>query len=234
MVETTVAHLALDGTRYEFAGPFDLGQPFTSTAEVNVGGSRHEVVSGVPGLGADLAAALGVPGFDEELRFAEGTLRIGRARRHDAGTHRREDVLLAEWQGQHRCLISHFYGVTTRAVLGVLNALRIAEHDDGVTIRPLAPASEPVGPATVTKQVPRLGLVELTLRSAPQATRLPAWRGVATPSGELFTDTLSDGGRYFVLAGEDTWATVLPLADTEIDQVPTLLGRLGMRLVRPG
>ncbi len=230
--ETAVVHLALDGTRFGFTGSLDLSQPFTSTAEVNVRGRRYEFVAGAVGLGDDLAGALGVPAFDEELRFADGTLRIGRASRHDAGTHRQEDLLLAQWRGERYGLVGHFYGSSSRAVLGILNTLRIAEQQDGVTIGPFGSDNEFVGPACVVKQVPRLGLVEVTTPAAPQATRLPAWRGVTTPSGELFTDTLSDGSKYFVLAGEGTWATVIPLADTEIERVPELLGGLRLRLIR--
>jgi hypothetical protein len=71
--------------------------------------------------------------------------------------------------------------------------------------------------------------LELAPLTPQRAARLPAWRGLATPAGELFRDTLSDGSPYFVLAAADTWLTVLPLTDTVPEQVPTLVGRLRLQ-----
>jgi hypothetical protein len=99
-----------------------------------------------------------------------------------------------------------------------------------MALRPTS-GSAVVAPATVVKEVPSLGLLEMTVPTAPQATRLPDWKGTATRSGELFSDRLSNGDPYFVLAGTDTWTTVLPLADTDVTRVPELVGRLGTRLL---
>ena len=99
-----------------------------------------------------------------------------------------------------------------------------------MAVRPSA-GSAVVAPATVVKEVPSLGLLEMTVPSAPQATRLPEWKGAKTRSGELFSDRLSNGDPYFVLAGPDTWTTVLPLADTDVARVPALVDQLGTRLL---
>lgn len=229
---TTVVHRALDGRRYELSGSLDLGLPCTSSVRVTVRGRMHELVAGVSGLGAEVAAALGVPGFDEELQFAGGTLLVGRVRRVEPGSRITEDILLAVWRGRRHCLVSHFYATSTATAVQALDTLGITEHDDGVALRPAAGTGSAVlAPATVVKEVPSLGLLELTVPSAPQATRLPDWQGAPTRSGELFADQLSNGEPYFVLAGADTWTTVLPLADTDIARVPALVDQLSARLV---
>jgi hypothetical protein len=52
-----------------------------------------------------------------------------------------------------------------------------------------------------------------------------------TRSGELFSDRLSNGDPYFVVAGTDTWTTVLPLAGTDLATVPALVDRLAVRVL---
>ncbi|GAB3470110.1 hypothetical protein [Actinophytocola sediminis] len=229
---TTVVHRALDGRRYELSGTLDLGHPSTSSVRVAVRGRTHELVAGVSGLAEEVAGALAVSGFDEELRFAGGTLLIGRTSRVEPGSRITEDILLAVWRGRRHCLISHFYGTSTAAAVEALDTLGITEHDDGMAIRPKADAGSAVlAPASVVKEVPALGLLEVTVPTAPQATRLPDWKGARTRSGELFTDRLSNGDPYFVLAGADTWTTVLPLADTDLTRVPALVDQLSTRLL---
>jgi hypothetical protein len=227
---STVVHRALDGRRYELGGTLDLGQPCTSSVRVTVRGRMHELVSGVGGLAAEVATALGGSEFDEELRFAGGTLLIGRIRRVEPGSRITEDILLAVWRGRRHCLVSHFYDTSTNTAVQILDTLGITEHDDGMAVRPTA-GSAVVAPASVVKEVPSLGLLEMTVSSAPQATRLPGWKGRATRSGELFSDGLSNGEQYFVLAGPDIWTTVLPLADTDIAAMPSQVDRLTTRLL---
>lgn len=229
---TTVVHRALDGRRYELSGTLDLTRPGTSSVRVTVRGRMYELVAGVGGLAEEVAGALGVSGFDEELRFAGGTLLVGRTRRVEPGSRIAEDILLAVWRGRRHCLISHFYDTSTTSAVEALDTLGITEHDDGMAVSPRADrGSAMVAPASVVKEVPELGLLEVTVPSAPQATRLPGWKGAATRSGELFTDRLSNGDPYFVLAGTDTWTTVLPLAGTDLARVPALVDRLGTRLL---
>ncbi|MGB3438884.1 MAG: hypothetical protein WBA97_09050 [Actinophytocola sp.] len=227
---STVVHRALDGRRYELSGTLDLAHPSTSSVRVTVRGRMYELVAGVGGLAEEVSSALGVSGFDEELRFAGGTLLIGRTRRVEPGSRITEDILLAVWRGRRHCLISHFYGTSTATAVEALGTLGITEHDDGMAVKPTA-GSAVVAPATVVKEVPSLGLLEMTVPTAPQATRLPGWKGAKTRSGELFSDRLTNGDPYFVLAGQDTWTSVLPLADTDVAQVPALVDRLSMRLL---
>lgn len=230
--QASVIHRALDGRRFQLSGQLDLGEPFTSAVGVTVGGHMHELTAGPIGLGEELARANGIEGFDEVLSFQDGTLRVGRAGHFDAGIRLVEDVLVAVWEGRRYCLVVWLYRATTSDVVGVLRTLRITEYDDGIALKPDAKAGcEFAEQATVTKQVPGLGLLEVSARTARHSKALPNWQGMATTAGELFEDTLDNGTRYFVLAGTDTWTTVMPLADTAVGQLPALADRLALRTV---
>jgi hypothetical protein len=122
------------------------------------------------------------------------------------------------------------YGASTADLLAVLRTLQITEHHDGLTVRPDArTGGRFAAPATVIKQVPGLGLLDMAPLTTERKRELPSWRGMRTRAGELFRDKLSDGKPYFVVAAADTWVTVLPLADTEVDQVPQLMDRLSVQ-----
>lgn len=231
-VETSVVHRALDGRRFLLSGQLDLGQPFTSAVGVLVDGHLHELAAGPIGLGDELAAAAGVTELDEELTFQGGTLRIGHARSYDAGIRLTEDNLVAVWLGRRYCLVLRLYRASTADAVGLLRTLVITEHEDGIVLAPQpGSGTEFADAATVTKQVPGLGLLEMSTRKAGHAGALPAWQGVRTRSGELFQDRLGNGSPYFVLAGDDTWVTLLPLADTAVDRLPAVADRLSLRMV---
>ncbi|MEH0985131.1 hypothetical protein [Micromonospora sp. CPCC 205556] len=222
-----VAHRAMDGRRFLLSGPLDLSAPFTSVVELTIAGRQHEFTAGSVGLADELAQALGVTGFDEQLNYQGGTLSTARVTSYDAQVRLDEDRLVAAWRGRRYCFVTQLYGASTTDLLAVLRTLRIAEHDDGLVVRPdPRAASRLTAPATVLKQVPGLGLLDMTPLTAERARQLPSWRGLRTGAGELFRDTLSDGKPYFVLAAADTWVTVLPLADTVLDRVPDLVDRL--------
>jgi hypothetical protein len=80
--QASVTHRALDGRRFLLTGHIDLGLPVTSVVEVTVRatvrGRLHEFTAGPARLGGDIAPALGVTSFDEELTYQGGTLLIGR------------------------------------------------------------------------------------------------------------------------------------------------------------
>jgi hypothetical protein len=219
-----VVHRSLDGVRFEIGGDLDLAEPSTSVLDVAVGGRLYELTAGAAGLAAEVAASVhhaGRPDFDEELSFAGGSLRLARSTPFDGRTGLVEDVLVAAWVGERHCLVSQWYGASTADVLGVLRTLRITEHDDGLTVRP-AGGLVPNGPATVIKQVPELGLLELCPLTRAHLRTLPAWAGRATAAGDLYQDTLSNGQPFYLLAGTDTWATVVPSGPRAADQMARL------------
>jgi hypothetical protein len=230
--ETQVIHRSLDGRRFLLSGRLDLGLPFTSVVDVAIGGRMHEFTAGVAGLGADVASALGGAGFDEEFSYQDGALLVARLRPYDRQIRLAEDMLVAVWRGEQHCLVTQLYGTTTAGLFGLLRTLRIEQHEDGLVVTP-APAggSELAAPATVIKQVPELGLLELSPLTDAHVKTLPAWRGLSTPAGELFTDSLADGKPYFVLAAPDTWTTLVPGAGVPADQVAGRVGQLRVRMV---
>jgi hypothetical protein len=202
-------------------------------ADVAVGGHLHEFTAGPPGLGDDVAAALGVEAFDDELSYQDGTLLLSRTRPYDPHSRLVEDRLLAVWRGRGYSLVTQMYGAGPADVLGLLRTVRLAEHDDGIALDPDQKAGGYfVRPATVLKEVPGLGLLEMSRLTAQHAKSLPSWRGVSTPAGELFRDKLSDGNPYFVLAGDDTWATVVPTGTADPSAVSTLVGQLRLSTAR--
>lgn len=224
---TSVTHRSLDGRRFALGGSLDLAAPVTSVVGVTVRGRLHELTAGPAALGTEVAAALGVGRFAEELGHQGGTLLVGRARPYDRQTRLVEDLVVAAWRGRRHSLVGSFHRVTTAQVLGVLGALRITEHADGIAVRPGRDAGFAT-PATLVKQVPGLGLLEVSPRTDRHT--LPAWAGLTAAGGaEVFRDRLPDGRPYFVLAAAATWTTVLPLAGCVPDRVPSLLSGLTVR-----
>ncbi|MFV2114740.1 hypothetical protein ACFHW0_20720 [Micromonospora sp. LOL_025] len=202
-------------------------------ADVTIGGRLHEFTAGAIGLADDVARTLGVETFDEELTYQGGTLLTARIRSYDPQIQLAEERLVAVWRGRRHCFFTEMYGAATTDLLGALRALRIEERDDGLALRPTSKtAAEFAEPATVLKEVPGLGLLEIAPLTKQRAGQLPTWRGLQTQAGELFRDVLPDGQPYFVLAAADAWLSLVPFADTDMDQVPTLVGRLRVQTAR--
>lgn len=232
MATSTVTHRALDGVAYALSADLDLSKPATSIANVVVGGRLHEWTTGVDTLGDDIAAAMGVPDFDSELSYDGGLLRTAVTTEYDPQTELVEHPMLVVWQGRRHSLVTRLYHVDLNEVLGELRTLRPTETDDGITLAPdTAQSAAFAGPATVLKEIPGLGLLEMTAPTDEQTAQLPPWKGVPVVDGELYRDTLADGSPFFVVSTPQVWATLVPLADTNIEAVPDLAERLGLRVV---
>lgn len=206
-----VRHLALDGSRHDIEADLDLTRPFTSVADIDVDGRRYELTAGPLALGGEVVAALGLGGFTEELSYAGGTLRIAHGPVADPRTGLADAVTVAAWHGRAHCLVASLYNVTTTEVLGILGAVRINEHDAGIALSP-TDAGTVLGRVLLLKEVPGLGLLEISGRTRDAVRELPDWAGLPVPSGELFQDTLSNGRPYYVLAAPTAVVTILPLA----------------------
>lgn len=231
-----VTHIALDGNQHEIESDLDLSQPFTSVANLDLDGRRYELTAGPLTLGAEIVTALGLDGFHEELSYADGTLRIAHGTVTDPRTGVADAITVAAWHGDRHCLVASLYNVTTAEVLGILGAVRIAEHDQGITVSP-GTAAVALSAALVLKEVPGVGLLEISGRTREAVRELPDWAGLALPGGELFRDTLSNGRPYFVLAAPAAVVTILPLAAAHPAgggdvSVPALLGSLRVAVRR--
>lgn len=227
-----VEHRALDGVAFHLGGALDLTQPATSVVEVSADGRLYEFTSGPRGFADAVAASLGITEFDSELAFQGGTLRTATTSEYDKQAKQVENPTLVVWQGRQFSLITRLYRARLADVLILLRTLGIAEHPDGVVLTPdNAAGARWVRPATVVKEVPSLGLVEVSRKSREHTAQLPPWEGASVTSGELFRDSLSDGSPFFVLSGAELWATIVPLADTDAERVPRLANGLELRTV---
>ncbi|HET9381113.1 MAG TPA: hypothetical protein VFP69_09820 [Streptomyces sp.] len=231
MVASFVTHRALDGRTYRLEGDLDLREPCTSAVEVMAGGRLVEFTAGPATLGDDVASSLKLGAPDSELTFQKGTLRVYESVEREPRSGLVERPLLVVWRGERHALVTRLYNLSVTEVLGLLRSVGITESEYGITLQPSRPAGSAFArPATVIKEVPGLGLLELSLRTKEHTAQLPPWKGVAVASGELFRDTLSDGSPFFVLSSAEIWATVVPLASTPVERVPETVGRLKLRL----
>ena len=211
--ESAVVHRALDGTRFRIDLPSeDLSRPFTSIAEVVLGGRLFEFTSGVAQLGDDLRAAFGADGFDEELHYRGGTLRLATRRTYDPQSKLVETPTLVVWQGKRRALVTHVYGLSTAEVLAALRPLGIDEQDDGIALA-AGDGAHFALPAFVLKEIPGLGLLEMTVP-----------RKLVQPAG-LTWDKLTNGNPYAILVSGGVQTTVLPLTGTDPGRIPARLGQ---------
>jgi hypothetical protein len=227
----TVVHRALDGTRIAVESALDLTRPYTSVARVATTRQLHELTSGGLSDGQEAAKeVIGVSRLTEEFSFQRGTLRIGHATRRDRAIGLTERLLAAVWQGREHSIVTHLYYARTADAIAFYNQFTITEYDDGVVITPkdvrrLAYTE----PARIVKEIPGVGLLEMTRLNRQSARVLPNWRGTAVKGGELFRDTQGDGSDYFLLATPSALVTVLPGAASEPRQAPARLADLTVR-----
>jgi hypothetical protein len=216
-----VTHRSLDGIRVRLSGPHDLSRPYTSVAKIAAAGRLHEISSGTVADARAWADDVGVERFDQEFRIQGGRLRVGRTRTvdHDAGV--ADPVLIAVWEGRRHAVFTHLYHGRPADAVAFFGTLRLTEHDDGMVAVPRGRAIRPE-PAELVKEVPGLGLLEITALTGQTKRRLPAWQGAKVAGGELFQDTIEGQGPYFLLATKALLVTVLP----EEERVREALGEL--------
>lgn len=225
----TVDHRALDGVSYRLESELDLQMPFTSVADLVVGGHRVEFTAGDAALGCDITASLGITEFGSEFAFQGGTLRTVTRSTYDPRTRSVGTSVLVVWTGKRYSLVTRLYQATEQEVLGLLRTLHIAEHADGLALTPDPDAGSSFsGPASVIKEVPGLGVVEMSGPAEEDTAPLPSRRGVSVPAGKLHRDTFSDGRPYFVLSGPSVRATVVPLPETAIDRIPEIVDGISL------
>ncbi|MFB4314818.1 hypothetical protein [Actinomadura sp. 21ATH] len=225
-----VTHRSLDGTRVRLRGPYELGRPTTSVARIADGGRLHEISSGTRADARAWAEDIGVERFHQEYRLQGGRLRLGRTGARDAETRVADPVLAAVWEGRRHAVFTHLYHGVAADAIEFFNTLKLREHDDGVTAEPRGRAARP-DPAELVKEVPELGLLEITALTARTRRRLPPWRGARVGDGELFQDTVEGQGPYFLLATRALLVTVLP-DEERVREIPGRLAGLAVEAVR--
>lgn len=228
-----VVHRALDGYRFQLSGDLDLSLPFTSVARYAVDGGLYELNSGEHAVAKGWAGDLGVHRFDDEFSLRNGRLRTAHVTDYDKRSGLEDRLLAVVWEGRNFSMFIPMYNAKPADAVHVFQLLAVTEHSDGLTVAPTNPKRAGIAePAELAKEVPGLGLLEMTALTKTTARRLPAWSGARLPHGELFRDTLEDDSTYFLLATPSAMVTVLP-HDGETAKVPARLGGLRVETLTP-
>jgi hypothetical protein len=227
-----VVHRALDGYRFQLSGDLDFSRPFTSVARYAVDGRLLELTSGDHDAAKGWTGDLGIRRFDDEFTLRNGRLRTARVSDYDKRVGLEDRLLAVVWEGRDFSLFIPMYNAKPADAVHTFQLLGVTEHDDGLTVAPVNPRRAGIAePAEMAKEVPGLGLLEMTALTKTTARRLPGWSGAKLPHGELFRDTLDDDTTYFVFASPTAMVTVLP-HDGETAGVPAKLGGLKVETVR--
>ncbi|MFL6051918.1 MAG: hypothetical protein ACJ72W_03220 [Actinoallomurus sp.] len=227
-----VVHRALDGYRFHISGDLDLTLPFTSVARFAVDGRIYELTSGDHHAASAWAQDLGIRHFDDEFSVQGGRLRTTRVTHYDERVHLEDHLLAVMWQGRNYSLFIPMYGARAADAVRLFQLLRVTEHADGLTVASRNPKRAGIAePADVAKEIPGVGLLEITALTKTTARRLPAWSGARVAGGELFRDTLDDDSTYFLLATSSAMVTVLPHEDRQAKAVANRVGGLRVEAV---
>lgn len=226
-----VVHRALDGYRFQISGKVDLSRPFTSVARYAVDGGLYELTSGEHDAAKGWTGDLGIQRFDDEFSLRNGRLRTARVTDYDKRSGLEDQLLAVVWEGRNFSMFIPMYNAKPADAVHVFQLLGVTEHDDGLTVAPTNPKRAGIAePAELAKEVPGIGLLEMTALTKTTARRLPSWSGAKLPHGELFRDTLDDDSAYFLLATPSAIVTVLP-HDGETAGVPARIGDLKVETV---
>ncbi len=226
-----VVHRSLDGYRFHLSGDLDLTLPFSSVARFAVDGRLYELTAGEHGAATGWLKDLGVRDFDDELSVQGGRLRTVKVVDHDQRIGLKDELLAVVWQGRKFSMFIPMYNAVAADAVRLFELLAVSEHEDGLTVASLnAKRAGIAEPADIAKEIPGVGLLEITALTKTTARRLPNWSGARLPHGELFRDTLDDLSTYFLLATPSAMVTVLP-HDGQAAQVPGRLGGLKIETV---
>jgi hypothetical protein len=174
---------------------------------------------------------LGVSRFDDEFSLPNGRLRTVRVTDYDKRSGLEDQLLAVVWEGKRFSLFVPMYNAKPADAVHLFQLLGVTEHTDGLTVASRNPKRAGIAePAEMVKEVPDLGLLQMTALNKTTARRLPSWRGAKLPHGELFRDTLDDDSTYFVLATPSAMVTVLPHEDVS-SKVPARLSALKVETV---
>lgn len=229
----SVVHRALDGYRFHISSDLDLTRPFTSVTRFAVDGRVYEFTSGNRRAATAWTDDLGIHRFDDEFSIHGGRLRTATVTHSDKRVGLEDHLLTAVWEGRDCSMFVPMYGARAADAVRLFDLLRLTEHADGLTVASRNPRRAGIAePADVVKEVPGLGLLEITALTRTTARRLPAWSGARVPAGELFRDTLDDDTTYFLLATASAMVTVLPHDEGHARAVPGRLDGLTVETLR--
>jgi hypothetical protein len=226
----SAVHRALDGAIVTFQSSLPLDRLFTSVVNVRIDKYLQEFTAGARSLGRAVAADHGITHFHETYSFQEGRLSIGEVDTYDPKLRLAATFRLAVWEGEHCSIHTHMYDQRSSDLIRILKRFTFIEDPTGVTIRPKDRGRTPFeDSASILKEIPGLGLLEVTGRTAGTSVGLPAWRGTRTAGGELFRDTVDNRQDYFVLVSPEMKATIIPDPDFDPTTILSHLDELKVR-----
>ena len=97
----------------------------------------------------------------------------------------------------------------------------IVESDNGLTLTP--PGDVSLSRIGMTKEVPRLGVLNVYDAGHPSAPRPPAWKGQETNGGELYVDRKQE---FFLLVTETAITSIQPVDEGDRLDSPDRLSLL--------
>jgi hypothetical protein len=207
----SAVHRALDGAEVTFQSLLPLDRPFTSVVNVRMGQHLQEFTAGARSLGRAVAADHGIAQFDETYSFQGGRLSLGEVDTYDPRLKLAAKFRSAVWEGERFSIHTHMYDQRSSDLIRILKRFIFVEDETGIAIQPKDRGRTPFDDsASVLKEIPGLGLLEVTGRTAGTSVGLPAWRGTRTAGGELFRDKADNRQDYFVLVSPEMKATIVP------------------------
>jgi hypothetical protein len=226
----SVVHRALDGAAATFQSSLPLDGPFTSVVNVRMHERLQEFTAGARSLGRAVAADHGIAHFDETYSFQGGRLSLGEVDIYDPGLKLAATFRLAVWEGERFSIHTHVYDQESNDLIRILRRFTFVEGETGVAIQPKDKGRTPFDDsASILREIPGLGLLEVTGRTAATSVGLPAWRGTRTAGGELFRDTVDNRQDYFVLVSPEMKATIIPDPNSDPTTILPHLDELKVR-----
>lgn len=204
----STTHLAIDASRVSISSAADLRAVATSAGRYSVDGIVREVTTQPAGFFPLLARA---EGFEptEEYQYRGATLHLGRAVHADPVSGTRRVDTAAVWDDGSVSMALIASDLTTEALLALLDRFDLQPHPEGLAVLPGRGVAWYDAPQLV-KELPGVGLLEITPLANDTAGALPSWPGTPVTGGELYRDELAPGVPYVVLVTETARVNVLP------------------------
>jgi hypothetical protein len=222
----TIAHRALNGGKAVVrTGPHrDLSAPYSSTARFITGDRHWEVaISNRTDFARDALRSIAQPRamhFTEEYRFHRGTLRIGIVDQVDDGGTPVGRLCGAAWEGSSYSLLAHIYNGSPLELLALLDKFSLTELPDALLVRPKDAQGVVIDEeASVTKEIPGIGLIDVVQLTSRRARLLPNWKGTRVRGGELFVESADSPRRHFVLVTATAVSTIVPDRGAQLGDV---------------
>lgn len=226
----TAAHAGIDGSVVTIeAGALDAGMQASSVAVFTIDGRWQEFTASYLDFGAEVADDLGVR-LAESYRFQGGTLRLGSTMVRFPATETtaaQTDLLhLGVWEGRDFSVHTHLYNGAAHDLIQIFERFHIIEQPLGIRLVPTQPQRTPLAKEPmVLREVPDVGLLQITPLTPRVARTVPKWRGTQLAGGELYRGQ-RPGDLHFVLVGARSHTLIMRGGEDCTKQELSQLSRL--------